>query len=144
MNKREAFDLVNLVCGEKIAQGAYRTVFEYRINPAWVIKHDNRNNHSNIFEHALWNEMIGTKLEQWLAPVEWISDDGYWLIQRRTEPIRRDELPAQVPAIFCDMKLENWGMLDGRPVCHDYGNSMVFSLVRSHGPKLVKAHWSDR
>lgn len=143
MDKQAAVDLVNLVCGEQIGRGAYRTVFEYRLNPAWVVKHDTRDNNSNVFEHATWHELADTPLGNWLAPVEWISKDGYWIIQSKTEPIRRDELPSKVPAIFCDLKLENWGMLDGRPVCHDYGNSMLFVLARSFGGRLRRANWID-
>lgn len=143
MEKQPAVDLVNLVCGPQLGRGAYRTVFECRLNPAWVIKHDTRDNHSNIFEFSLWRELEGTPLGKWLAPVEWLSNDGFWLIQRKTEPIRASELPDKIPALFCDMKVSNWGMLDGRPVCHDYGNSRLFALARSHGGRLAKTNWLE-
>lgn len=143
MEKRSAVDLVNLVCGAQIGRGAFRTVFECRLNPAWVVKHDTRHNHSNIFEYSMWRELEDTPLGKWLAPVEWLSNDGFWLIQRKTEPIRVSELPKKVPSIFCDLKGSNWGMLNGQPVCHDYGNSMLFSIARSHGGRLKKANWFE-
>lgn len=143
MEKKSAVDLVNLVCGREIGRGAYRTVFELRINPQWVIKHDTRENRSNIFEYSTWQELQDTPLRKWLAPCDWLSDDGYWLIQRKTEPIRSADLPKMIPAIFCDLKRENWGMLDGRPVCHDYGNSKLFAIARSHGGRLVKSNWIE-
>lgn len=143
MKKRSAVDLANLACGQVIGRGVYRTVFECRFNPAWVLKHDTQENHSNIFEHSMWSELQGTELEKWLAPIEWVSADGFWLVQHRTEPLRRADLPKRIPAIFCDLKLTNWGMLDGRPVCHDYGNSLLYSLARDHGAELVKARWMD-
>lgn len=143
MDKRSAIDLVDLVCGAQIGRGEFRTVFEHRINPEYVIKYDNKDNRSNVFEYAMWQELEFESISQWLAPTPWISPDGSWLIQRRTEPIRRSELPAKVPAIFCDLKLENWGMLDGKPVCHDYGNSMLFVLARSYGSRLKRANWRD-
>lgn len=143
MKKRSAVDLVNLACGAVVGRGVFRTVFECRFNPEWVLKHDTQENRSNIFEHSLWNELRGTALEKWLAPVEWISDDGFWLVQQKTEPLRRADLPKKVPSIFCDLKLANWGMLNGRPVCHDYGNSLLYALARKHGAALKNANWMD-
>ena len=142
MRKRSAIDLVNLVCGHQLGSGQYRTVFECRLNPDWVVKHDNQNNHSNIFELSMWQELQGTALGKWLAPVEWLSPCGYWLIQHRTQLIRPEELPAKVPAIFCDIKASNWGMLHGRPVCHDYGNNQLFTIARAYGGRLARAVWT--
>lgn len=141
MDLKPAVDMVDLVCGGQIGSGVYRTVFECRLNSSWVVKHDSRDNHSNIFEHALWRELAETELGQWLAPVEFVSADGFWLIQHRTEPARLSDLPDKIPSIFCDLKIDNWGILNGRPVCHDYGNSMLFALARKHGPRLTNANW---
>lgn len=141
VNKKTALDLVDLVCGPEIGRGVYRTVFECRLRHDLVIKHDNRGNHSNVLEYTMWQELADTPIGKWLAPVEWLSDDGIWLVQRKTELIRPSELPSKVPAIFCDLKLDNWGLLDGHPVCHDYGNSMLFSIAKGDGGRLVKANW---
>jgi hypothetical protein len=43
-----------------------------------------------------------------------------------------------VPSMFTDLKVQNWGMLNGRLVCHDYGLTCT-SLPRS----MRAAKWWD-
>jgi hypothetical protein len=135
-------DLFYLLCGEVVGRGQYRTVYTSHLNPEWVIKKDSGGNFSNISEWQLYDELRETKLGKWLAPVHWVSPRGLWLIQARTEPIQKKQIPKKVPALFADLKPGNWGMLDGKPVCHDYGNNYLYVLARKHGGKLRKAYFS--
>lgn len=134
-------DLLNLFCGDKLGEGCYRTVFAHQFDAKQVIKKDNMRNFSNVNEFQMWQELEETPLAKWLAPCYGLSGYGVWLLQARTEPLQLAQLPAEVPAIFSDLKLSNWGMFEGRPVCHDYGNTMLYRLARKHGARLTKAEW---
>lgn len=135
-------DLLNFLCGEKLGAGQYRTVFAHQFDDGKVIKMDNMGNFSNVREYRLWEELRDTPLAKWLAPCYGLSGYGVWLLQARTEPLQRAQLPKKIPALFCDLKLSNWGMFEGRPVCHDYGNSLLYTIAEKHGAGLVRADWS--
>lgn len=139
----ESDDLLNMICGDKIGEGQYRTVFACHVNKDWVVKKekDLNSHYSNIHEYDLYSAFMDTPLRVWFAPVHWLSPRGLWLIQSRTQSIPDKLLPKLVPSIFCDFKRDNWGMLNGRVVCHDYGNNCVDSLSKTHGKRLQKAAW---
>ena len=121
-------DFNKLIIGKKIGQGQYRQVYEYLPDPKLVIKfgtHDT--NFSNIHEWSIWNSIKDTKMSKWFAPVLKISDYGAVLIMVRTTPLIK--LPAKIPNFMSDTKLENWGLLNGRPVVHDYGNHLFFDIA---------------
>lgn len=135
-------DLYHLVCGSEIGRGTYRTVYNTVLNPDWVVKRDTGENYSNIMEWQIYDEFKNNPLARWLAPVYYMSPRGLWLVQAKTEPLQRGQMPDRVPALFADTKPENWGMLNGKPVCHDYGNNRVFDLAGKHGKKLRKVTFS--
>jgi hypothetical protein len=141
MTQTDTDDLINLLCGKQLGAGQYRTVFQCAIDPERVIKHDNGDNFSNINEWQIFSEFEGTPLEQWIAPVFWLSPRGLWLIQAKTTPIAAGQLPKKVPAIFADTKPDNWGMYKGRPVCHDYGNHNLYNLARRSALVLKRPDW---
>jgi len=137
----QADDLMDMICGQLLGQGEHRKVFACRFNDSQVIKFDNLRNFSNATEWAIWNELKDTPIGKWLAPVYSISDGGMWLAMARTEPLRDKELPKKVPSMFCDIKRSNWGLFEGRPVCHDYGNNRTLTIAGKHGSRLVKTSW---
>lgn len=140
----ESDDLLNLVCGEMIGEGQYRQVFNCHLNPDWVIKKEKalNTNHSNIYEFGLYSEFMDTEFgRRWLAPIKWLSPRGLWLIQMKTQPVPDGLLPKQIPTLFCDLKRTNWGMLNGRVVCHDYGNNGMFKNLRPNVKRMKKATW---
>ena len=75
----------------------------------------------NVNEYETWQAVVHTEHSKWFAPVISMSKCGKLLIQKRTEPITIP--PEKIPAYMTDVKLSNWGMLNGKPVCHDYGSS---------------------
>jgi hypothetical protein len=97
------------------------------------------NDFANIFEMDLWRMVEDDKeLSKWFAPCTFLSPNGVVLLQKRTEVVRKSELPKYVPAFFCDLKSDNWGWLDGRYVCHDYGNNAVIRKGLNKRMKLAK------
>lgn len=134
-------DLFNLICGKEVGRGQYRTVFEHHFDKKLVVKHDSGENWSNVNEFQLWCEFRDTPLGKWLAPVEWLSPRGLWLIQARTTPIAIGKFPKKVPALFADLKPSNWGIYKGRPVCHDYGNHAIYTVGRQSASQLKPVVW---
>lgn len=143
--------LANMIMGAKLGKGAYRTVFVNRISgigpgkknmPNYgdkktVIKLEGTGgNFANIIEWELWNHVADGPTAKWFAPCYQISPSGGALIQARTYPITDAQLPKRVPGFFSDLKKDNWGLFEGRVVCHDYGN-----ILWEKGSKLKVAKW---
>ncbi len=113
-------DLLRFVCGDKLGEGAYRSVFEFDHIKNTVIKISHDNN-ANITEYEVWKNVIGTKHEKWFAPCITISPCGHFLIQKRVRPITdQDKLPKRMPDMFTDIKKSNFGFIGKQLVCHDY------------------------
>lgn len=133
-------DLSRLAIGALIGTGAYRHVYEWLPDPSLVLKIENgAKSFANVIEDEVWNRVRDTEFARWFAPVVQISDCGSLILQKRTEPIRREELPELVPAFFTDLHIYNWGLLNGRPVCHDYGLNLL--MERGMTKRMRKAGW---
>lgn len=130
-----------MLCERQIASGMSRNVFAHRYDQTIVIKHEFGAHFQNVVEWELWQQLREDKeLKPWFAPCLHISGYGQWLIQRRTFPIEQRALPKKVPALFTDLKIENWGWLNGHPVCHDYG-TMLCRLIGTASRRMRKADW---
>lgn len=133
-------DLWELAVGDCLGSGASRHVYVWRPDPTLVLKIEtDRHSWSNIEEWEVWRTVAHTAHAKWFAPVIQIAGGGSMLLQRRTQPLRPDELPEKIPAYLTDTKSENFGLLDGRFVCHDYG----LHLLRERGltRHMAKAEW---
>lgn len=119
--------------GEKIATGSFRHVFAHAIDEDKIVKVELRSqSFHNIREWQLWQAARETRWAKWLCPVLHISGCGTVLIQRKATPLKK--APRRVPAFLQDhLKLENWGEVDGRAVCLDYGyeESLQWMLAKS-------------
>ena len=140
MSKFRYREMRSLVLGPKLGEGSARKVYLCRMNPEYVVKVEMGGcSFQNVAEWDIWNWVRGGSLEKWFAPCEMISTCGSILVQRRTEPVRSAELPKRVPEFLTDLKVENFGMFNGRIVCFDYGT--VSSCIRRTSRKMVKATW---
>lgn len=137
-----ARDFIVMFLGKKLGNGIARDVYVHRFDPRLVIKiEETSGSFQNVREAHMWDEVGDFKpMAKWLAPVIAISPCGTVLIQRRAEPIALKDLPKQVPVFLTDIKRDNWGLLDGHPVCFDYGTTLM-----TFGKKLKtkKADWSE-
>lgn len=131
----------SVMLGAFIGEGVARKVYHCRLNDKYVCKLEEKGrSFQNVSEWETWNWVEGNKaLEPWFAPCLNISLTGVMLVQRYCEPLRNADLPKRLPEFLCDLKKENFGMLDGRVVCHDYGT--VHSSIRHASRKMVKAVW---
>lgn len=136
-----ARDLMGMVLGDSICHGTHRHVFNHATNKDWIVKVENgAQSFMNIAEYQVWQSVKETKLAKWFAPVLEISPSGLLLIMPRCQVATiNDDLPKSVPAFMTDLKPENWGWLDGRWVCLDYG----LHLLHEHGmtSRMRKANW---
>ncbi len=134
--------------GDMLGSGVDRTVFEYLPDKTCVVKFaTRRGSFQNIHEWDLWQQHFNpkpTNVCKFLAPCVSISHSGNVLIQKRTKPVPFIyELPKSIPVVLdSDLKRENWGMLKGRMVCHDYGRHNAIYYA-SKGANMIRADWLE-
>lgn len=139
-------DFFDAVCGDFLGSGIGRNVFICAVNPGYVVKVETGTaSFQNAVEWEFWEEMkdkpIGRK---WLAPCYRISPCGLILIQRKTSPIPTGyKLPKKVPLFLGDMKTQNYGLLDGKLVAHDYGRSLCTLVWQRKMNGMRNAKWWD-
>lgn len=137
-------ELLRLCLGPRLGGGISREVYVWGPDPRYVIKltrPEARCSNQNTMEWETWRQVMHYKPAAcWLAPCWMISRGGGALLQRRTRPIPRSRLPTHVPRWATDLKPENWGLLNGRPVMHDYGLTLMLSRG-SQTSRLKKADW---
>lgn len=135
-------DLAAMMLDRQIGVGQYREVWSTELNAGRVLKLEGGTGQfSNVLEWEVWQAIKETKHARWFAPCYAISPCGIWLLQHRTEPmVDITKLPKQVPAFFTDLKLSNWGFIDNRFVCHDYGNNLLMENGMTH--RMRRANWS--
>lgn len=140
MSKHYYRELKAVVCGSLIGEGVARSVYECRHDPKYVVKIETvSRSFQNVSEWEAWEWLRGTKRGNWLAPCLSISPNGLILLQRRVTPMRDSERPKKIPAFLTDIKTDNFGWLDGRVVCIDYGT--ILSNIRHASERMVKANW---
>ena len=138
--QRDAFWLL---CGKRIGGGMSRDVYECDIDPTWVVKVESLAGHfQNVWEWRVWERVRGTDFERYFAPCVHISPNGNVLIQRRTTLARPDEYPERLPVFLSDTKRSNYGLFDGRLVCHDYGTALMLEYGMTK--RTRKVEWWDQ
>lgn len=137
-------DFFRTMVGEKLGAGSAREVYRLAHDPTLVVKIENRaGSFQNILEHEMWQEVEHTKWARWFAPCVTISPCGTILIQKATVPLPPGAFPKQLPNFFTDLRLNNFGRLDGRVVAHDYGLHSVMGRGLSRGrlANVPKTRW---
>lgn len=136
-------DLAWLFLGKLIGSGLSRTVYEYEQDKTCVIKYEHGEGRwQNILEWEIWNTVKDTKLAKWFAPCIDISPNGHFLIQKRAEKVPKSFFPKEIPALFGDLKYDNFGMIGKQFVCIDYGTVHIPAINKMLTmKKLKKADW---
>lgn len=135
------YDCFNMICGAKLGHGIHRAVFECKVRKDLVVKveSDDYRYFANVMEMKFWSDNQYCKeIAKWLAPCEFLSPDGRLLLQRRAQPIvDESQLPKMLPSFLTDLKMSNFGILDGRVVCVDYALNIANASMR-----MRKADWT--
>ncbi len=139
-----AEDFFGVMTGEWLGGGIGRGVYVLGTDPSLVIKIETASrSFQNIAEWEVWNDLdrLDSKAMKWFAPCHYISPCGIVLIQARTRPADKRRFPKKMPAYFTDLKYQNFGMLDGRLVAHDYGFHRFVKLGLTASMRIVE--WYD-
>jgi hypothetical protein len=134
--------VLELFVDKQIGSGAYRRVYALTQDETCVVKVEYYGKEfCNVAEMRVWQEVELTPLAKWFAPCIEIDSLGIALIQKKTLPFRSEEefhaalidtKAGPLPAFFDDVHFGNFGMLDGRVVCHDYGfNHFIRDGIRA-------------
>lgn len=152
-NLSVATDMVTTLCGHYLGGGAFREVYEYNLDPRYVIKIEKGVYHCNLVEYMMYDEIKGLTndlawVKDWFAPVKWISPNGRILVMERThpEPVlkkgqRKPKRPDKIPKFLWDVKEDNFGWIGKKFVCHDYGqfyNFISYPKTRQKAPWGIK------
>lgn len=138
-------EILKAWAGKCLGHGHARSVYELAGTDSIVIKverHPRDTSFSNISEWLNWWEVDGWEVfSKWLAPCLGLTDNGVFLLQERAVPVtKKAELPAEIPNLFLDRKIQNWGLINGEPKCVDYAH---LNYLASYPSKLVmkRANW---
>jgi hypothetical protein len=125
-------ELFDLTCGNVLGEGIGRLVLEYLPDPTCVVKLQLYKGFQNVQEWELWKDLCDYEPSaRFLAPCVSISQCGQWLLQKRTDPIPRGhEMPKTLPRFLTDISYKNFGLYQGRVVCHDYALHLCCNYAR--------------
>lgn len=137
-------DVLDFILGRNIGEGETRTVYDFRMDPTVVVKLERPKdgfNFNNTEEWNIWHNVAHhyPQYKKFLAPCIRISNGGRLLLMKKTTPITKEKMPVKIPYFLSDVKRENWGVLDGRIVCHDYANSRLYADLKKN--VFVKHKW---
>lgn len=129
LNGWDVKEAMGLLMGEQLGSGIDRNVYECPLNPEhWVLKVDHGHDFANVAEFNMWSVAAPWDCSVFFAPCVEISPCGTLLIQERTTPLTdaqfKELKKMRVPWWFTDFKRSNWGMLNGKFVCHDYSRTL--------------------
>ena len=133
-------DFVRLFLGKFLGSGVSREVYELAINRELVVKIERARGFQNVLEWRTWNDLKHTDYAQYLAPCEAISPCGTVLLMRRARPLPPEKENTPLPSFLSDFKHRNYGMLEGRVVCVDYGDTKAISMG-AEGSVLESPEW---
>ncbi len=135
-------DMFDLVVGQKLGTGAHRTVYRCFLDDSSVFKFESvAGSFANIVEWESWQTVRYTKYASWFAPVKAISSCGTIILQKFVRDAMEEEYPDSIPAFFTDIKKSNFGILDGKFVCRDYGCNLL--MTKGITSKMQKVNWNE-
>lgn len=126
-------DMFRGMVGKLIGRGASRAVYEWTPDPKLVVKIEIAATFQNVMEWEIYDYLRGEKAAEYFAEPVWIGSYGSVMLMKKTQPINDSQLPKLLPDWISDRKRENFGWLDGKVVCHDYG---VNNIVRYVNKKI--------
>lgn len=140
--------LVQMLLGDKIGEGQYREVYDCYPCPQYVVKVEASHGFCNMKEFEIYMEIKEDcpELLKWLARPVSISKCGSVMIQEKTNRIHHSMLPKHIPTWITDEKISNWGEIDGKIVCHDYGNNFISRagfMTKKGKMKMKMARWRN-
>jgi hypothetical protein len=138
-------EIITKFRGKKLGRGTYRNVYAMKGSPDYVLKielYQGLRTFANVTEWRNWSDnRLWIWLAQYLAPCLWISEDGKILIQRRVTFKEKKHYPKEIPALFTDTKIQNFGWIGNQFVCCDY-SFFVICIGKGNRP-MKKVRWKS-
>ena len=123
-----------------LGKGVSRKVYPLAHTGEWVLKVEtDAYSFQNPQEWLIWRAVRNTRHARWFAPCKAISPGGQILVQRRTSTPGPRDFPKRLPGFLIDLKRENYGLLEGRLVAHDYG--LMHKKLLNLGAATEDAGW---
>lgn len=136
-----ARDFMGMFLGDLLGEGMSRKVYEHKFDPTLVIKiEEDAGRFQNIMEARIWEEVSYSDYAKWFAPVIGISPCGMVLVMKKVAVPYDKDFPTSIPTFFGDLKKSNYGMLNGKFVCVDYGCHIVTNGLSK---RMKKVKWDD-
>jgi hypothetical protein len=135
------YEIMEPHLAEMIGEGAHRRVYTLKDWPDYVVKIEKHASvaTTNIIEMQTWLE-APAEHDKWLAPARAYAAFGFLLFQDRTTPVKDiSEMPERIPNWLTDTKIQNWGWLKDRVVCHDYG--MNLAMIKGMTRRMYRPKW---
>jgi len=129
----------NFILGDLLGYGISRYVFDYKPDDKYVIKIDLSNYNANVIEFNVWKDVEYTKHAKWFAPIKHMSPCGRILLQEKCIIENIDKYPNELPEYMSDIKISNFGWLNGKFVCFDYAGTNL--ITKGLTSKLKKVKW---
>jgi hypothetical protein len=124
--------ILEFFLGDHLGSGVSRAVFEYNLDPKFVVKIEKPDARGdNWAEWRVWEIVMSTEHKKWFAECTWISNCGRIMLQRKTTPLTSKTRPGQIPIYLFDVKQSNFGTIGKQVVCHDY--TSCISSFATHG-----------
>ncbi len=132
--------LYNMIVGKFIGEGISRKVYQHNVDESLVVKiqysrYEHINHQQNYNEWVIWSIVkdLGDEYSKWFVPCVNISNDYNILIQKKTEPVQSYiEQLNEIPEFLEDVHANNFGVLNGKIVCHDYGYLNLHKLLKNN------------
>ena len=133
--------LVGAFLEDVVGEGYARRVYSIIGQPQLVAKVElTPGTFQNVAEWSTWSMVQFSDWADWFAPCRRISPCGTVLIQERTKPLDGLNLPEKLPDFLSDLKRENFGLINGVLVCHDYALNLLTETGLSQA-QLKKANF---
>ena len=136
-------DLISSLTQQEGGNGSSRAVFIWPLDESLVLKLETTITFQNIIEWETWSALKDTIHSKWLAPCVWISNSGSALLMKRTQSLIAGKEPkVLIPAWLTDTKRSNYGLLNNKLVCHDYGTNLLLNHGAFGGKvQMKKPNW---
>jgi hypothetical protein len=143
LNKMLMVDLLKMFVRDRLGWGCSRNTYVLTRDPTKVVKIEagTGDRFQNVLEWQVWQRIKDTNIAKYFAPCYDISPWGSALIMARTTPAPENKYPEKMPSFLSDFKRQNYGLLNGKLVCHDYGTNLLYQ--EGMKVKLRKVVWWD-
>jgi hypothetical protein len=126
----------DLALRKVIGCGKSRSVWMSANGTAAKVSHRFHNGATNRMEWAIWHN-APTSLKKMLVKPLSIHQNGVYMVVEMGQPIKKHEIPANVPPYITDTKYQNWVKINGVVLLADYGQGGIVKHLKLDREKLL-------